>query len=159
MDFNSKNYQNIRLKKFFKTNSLFFWFHSAKINLNQWIKTEQHLKKLKLNHSKVLNGIMLKLFKNSIFANMKIVRGFVSFVNFSFKITDLKFSFVKKNFKPSFEIILIVLNNKIYSTSQLKGLNTFSYKKNVFDLYKSLDQHLKTGYLLTKDKKFRNNVI
>jgi len=154
MDFNSKNYQNIKLKKFFKDNSLFFWFHSAKINLNQWIKTEQNLKKLKLNHSKILNGITLKLFENSIFANFNsIVRGFISFVNFNFKITEFKCNFLKKDFKPSFEIILIILNSKIYSISQLKKLNTFSYKKNVFNLYKSLDHHLKIGHLLTEKKK------
>ena len=59
MDFNSKNYQSVKLKKFFKSNDFFFWYHSAKLDLNQWIHTEQNLKKLKLNYSKALNGITL----------------------------------------------------------------------------------------------------
>ena len=64
MDFNSKDYQNVKLKNFFKANGFFLWFHSAKLELNQWIYIEQNLKKLKLNYSKALNGITLKLFKN-----------------------------------------------------------------------------------------------
>jgi hypothetical protein len=141
------------LKKFFKTNTFFFWFHSAKLNLNQWIYLEQNLKKLKLSHSKVLNTITSKLFQNSIFENLRpAIRSFVSFVIPNFKTTELRFSSMKKNFKPSFELILIKLNNKIYAPSQLKGLNTFSYRKNMFNLYESLDQHLKTSYTLTKKK-------
>merc|ERR1711862_964603 len=150
MDFNSKDYQTAKLKNFFKINGFFFFFHSAKLNLNQWIHTE---KNLKLNYSKVLNGITLKLFKNSIYANISsIICSFVLFINSNFKTTELKFNLIKKDLKPSFELISVKLNNRIYSISQLKGLNIFSYKKNVSNLYGSLDQHLKTSYLLTKKK-------
>ena len=153
MDFNSKDYQNVKLKNFFKTNGFFLWFHSAKLELNQWIYIEQNLKKLKLNYSKNLNGITLKLFKNSIFKNLSLtICNFVLFINPSFKTTQLQLSSMKKNLKPSFKLISIKLNNKIYATSQLKGLDILSYRKNVFELHKSLDQHLKTSYLLTKKK-------
>merc|ERR1712194_20417 len=106
MDFNSKNYQNVKLKKKFQTNSFFFLFHSAKLDLNQWLQTEQNLKKLKLNYSKTLNGITLKLFENSIFKNLSLtICNFVLFVNPNFKTTQLQFSSVKKNLKPSFKLI------------------------------------------------------
>ena len=153
MDFNSKDYQNVKLKNFFKTNGFFFWFHSAKLDLNQWIHTEQKLKKLKLNYSKGLNGITLKLFKNSIYKNISpIVCSFVLFINPNFKTTELRLDSIKKDLKPSFELISVKIGNKIYSTSQLKGLNDFSYKKTVFNLHKSLDRHLKTSYSVTKKK-------
>ena len=153
MDFNSKGYQNAKLKNFFKTNGFFLWFHSAKLDLNHWIHIEQNLKKLKLNYSKALNGITLKLFKNSIYTNVSpVVCSFVLFINPNFKTTEIKLDLIKKDLKPSFKLISVKLNNKIYSTSQLKGLNDFSYKKNVFNLYNSLDQHLKTSYVLTKKK-------
>lgn len=153
MDFNSKDYQSVKLKNFFKTNGFFLLFHSAKLDLNQWIYTEQKLKKLKLNYSKGLNGITLKLFKNSIYTNISpIICSFVLFINPNFKTTELKPDLIKKDLKPSFELISVKVNNKIYSTSQFKGLNDFSYKKNVFNLYKSLDQQLKTSYRLTKRK-------
>ena len=153
MDFNSKDYQNAKLKNFFKTNGFFLWFHLAKLDLNQWTVTEQNLKKLKLNYSKVLNGITLKLFKNSIYTNIRpIVCSFVLFINSNFKTTELQLNSIEKNLKPSFKLISVKLNNKIYSTSQLKGLNEFSYKKSVFNLYGSLDQHLKKSYVLTQKK-------
>lgn len=153
MDFNSKDYQNAKLKNFFKTNGFFLWFHSAKLELNQWIYIEQNLKKLKLNYSKALNGITLKLFKNSIYTNVSpIVCSFVLFINSNFRTTELQLNSLEKDLKPSFKLISAKLNNKVYSVSQLKGLNHFSYKKNVFNLYCSLDQHLKISYILTKKK-------
>ena len=130
MDFNSKDYQSIKLKKFFKTNDFFFLFHSGKLNLNQWIQTEQNLKKLKLKYFKILNGPTLKLFKSSIYQNLSpVICSFIIFIHSNFKTTKLQLRSVKKNLKPSFELISIKLNNKIYSTSQLKGLNSFSYRE------------------------------
>ena len=153
MDFNSKDYQSVKLKKFFKTNDFFFLFHSAKLDLRQWTQTEQNLKKLKLKYSKALNGSTLKLFKNSIYENLSpIIGGFVLFLSPSFKTTELRLNSVKKELKPSFELISVKLNNKLYSTSQLKGFNTFSHRKNVFNLYCSLDRYLKTSYVLVKKK-------
>ena len=153
MDFNSKEYQSVKLKSFFKTNGFFLWFHSAKLDLNQWTRIEQNLKKLKLNYSKALNGITLKIFKNSIYTNISpIVCSFVLFINSNFKTTELQLDSIEKDLKPSFKLISMKLNNKVYSPSQLKGLKSLSYKKNVFNLHNTLDQHLKTSYSLTKKK-------
>lgn len=151
MDFNSKEYQRVKLKKFFKTNDFFFLFHAAKSGLNQWIQTEQNLKKLKLKYSKILNGATLESFQTSIYRNLSpIICGFVVLISPNFKTTNLKLKPIKKDLKPSFELISVKLNNKIYSTAQFKGLNDLSYRSNVFNLYKSFDRHLKTTYLLTK---------
>jgi hypothetical protein len=154
MDFNSKDYKSVKLKKFFKTNDFFFLFHSARLDLNQWIQTEQNLKKLKLKYSKALNGTTLKLFKNSIYKNLSpIIGGFVLFMSSSFKTPELRLNSIKKEVKPlSFELISVKLNNKLYSTSQLKGFNILSHRKNVFNLHRSLDRYLKTSYILTKKK-------
>ena len=69
MDFNLKDYQIFKLKKYFKNNSFFFLFHSAKLSLNQWIAVEQELKKLKLNYYKTINGTTLKTFEKSVYKN------------------------------------------------------------------------------------------
>jgi len=58
-----------------------------------------------------------------------------------------------KSLKLSFSLVSVKLNNKVYSVSQLNGLNELSYKKNVFKLHKVLDRQLKTSYLLTSKKK------
>ena len=153
MDFNLKDYQIFKLKKYFKNNNFFFLFHSAKLNLNQWTITEQNLKKLKLNYYKTLNGTTLKTLKNSIYRNTSsVISSFVVFINPKFKTTEFDLDLLVKNLKPSFSLISLKLNNKIYSPAQLKGIKSLSYKKNMFNLHKSLDKHLKTSYRLTNKK-------
>lgn len=153
MDFNLKDYQIFKLKKYFRNNNFFFLFHSAKLNLNQWTITEQNLKKLKLNYYKTLNGVTLKTLKSSIYKNSSsIVSSFVVFINPKFKTTVFDLESLIKNLKPSFSLISLKLNDKIYSPTQLKGLKSLSYKKNMFNLHKSLDRYLKTSYRLTNKK-------
>lgn len=153
MDFNLKDYQIVKLKKYFKNSDFFFLFHSAKLNLNQWTYTEQNLKKLKLNYSKTLNGTTLTTLKSSIYRNLSaVICGFVLFMDLNCKTTELDLKLLQSNLKPSFSLITVKLNNKIYSTSQLKGLNDLSYNKNIFNLHKSLDKYLKTSHVLTNKK-------
>ena len=153
MDFNLKDYQIFKLKKYFKNNDFFFLFHSAKLSLNQWTIIEQNLKKLKLSYYKTLNGTALKTLKNSIYKNISsVISSFVVFINPKFKTTEFDLDLLIKNLKPSFSLISLKLNNKIYSPAQLKGVKSLSYKKNMFNLHKSLDRHLKTSYRLTNKK-------
>ena len=155
MDFNFKTYQIVKLKKYLKKNGLFFLFHSAKLNLTKWALTEQNLKKLKLSYYKPLNKTTVKTFKNSIYKNFSFnIAGFIVFINSSYKTTELNLSSIIKILKPSFTLVSIKLNNKLYSTAQIKGLNDLSYNKSVFNLYKVLDKQLKTSYVLTNKKKF-----
>ena len=141
------------LKKYFKNNNFFFLFHSAKLNLNQWTITEQNLKKLKLNYYKTLNGTTLKTLKNSIFRNVSsVISSFVVFIDPKFKTTEFDLDLLTKTLKSSFSLISLKLNNKIYSPAQLKGVKSLSYKKNMFNLHKSLDRHLKSSYRLTNKK-------
>src|SRR6056300_1288225 len=150
MDFNLKDYQIFKLKKYFKNNGFFFLFHSSKLSLNQWIIVEQELKKLKLNYYKTLNGTTLKTFEKSIYKNSSpIITNFVIFIAPKFKTTEFDLERLTKDLNPSFSLISLKLNNKIYASTQLKGVKSLSYKKNVFNLYQSLDQHLKTSYRLT----------
>ena len=153
MDFNLKDYQVLKLKKYFKKNGFFLLFHSAKLSLNQWVVVEQELKKLKLNYHKTLNGTTLKTLEKSIYRNYSpVVTNFVIFVDPKFKATELDLESLRKEMKPSFSLISLKLNNKIYSPSQLKGVKTLSYKKNMFNLCRSLDEHLKTSHRLTQQK-------
>nr|YP_010134117.1 hypothetical protein KYU77_mgp27 [Tryblionella apiculata]QWM93607.1 hypothetical protein [Tryblionella apiculata] len=150
MDLNTKSYQILKLKKYFKNNDFFFLFHSAKLNSVKWLNTEQNLKKLKLGYYKPLNRTSVKTLQNSIYKNFtSSIGGFILFVNSLYKDTELNLQNIVKNLKPSFALIGIKLNNKIYSTSQLKGMKDLSYKRNVFTLHQTLDKYLKTSYTLT----------
>ena len=154
MDFNLKNYQIFKLKKYLKKNDFFFLFHSAKLSLNKWTSIEQNLKKLKLEYYKPLNRTTSKIFKSSIFENFSsIIGGFVLFVNSSNKNNELNLKHITKTLKPNFVLISVKLNNKIYSPAQLKGMKDLSYKKNVFNLHRSLNRYLKTSHVLTSKSK------
>jgi len=154
MDFNFKTYQIAKLKKYLKDESLFLLFNSTKLSLTKWTFTEQNLKKLKLDYSKFLNKTTVKTFKNSIYKNFSSnIVGFILFVNSNQKHIELNLTSLAKTLKSSFTLISIKLNNKIYSTSQIKGLSDLSYNKSVFNLYRVLDKQLKTTYLLTSKKK------
>ena len=154
MDFNSKTYQITKLKKYFKRESLFFLFNSTKLNLMRWTSTEQTLKKLNLNYYKFLNKTTIKTLKNSIYKNVSSnIAGFIIFLNLTHRHIELNLGSVLKVLKPSFTLVSLKLNNKVYSTTQLKGLNELSYNKSVFNLYRVLDKQLKTSYILTNKKK------
>jgi len=153
MDFNLKNYQIIKLKKYFKNTGFFLLFHSVKLDLIKWAIREQNLKKLKLNYYKPLNKIWITTFKNSIYKNFSSsIGGFILIINPNYKLTELNLQSTIKNLKPWFILISVKLNNKIYSFSQLKGMQSLSYKKNIFNLYKTFDKQLKMSYVLTNNK-------
>ena len=154
MDFNLKNYQIFKLKKYLKNNDFFFLFHSAKLNSIKWRDTEQNLKKLKLNYYKPLNRTTIKALKESIYSNFSsIVSGFILFVNPAYKNNEINLSLITKDLKPSFTLIGAKFNNKIYATSQLKGMKELSYKKNMFTLHRTLDRYLKATYIITGNSK------
>lgn len=156
MDFKPKTYQKVKLKKYFKTNDFFLLFHSAKLSLTKWMNIEQTLKNLKLNYYKPLNKTTITILRSSIFKNVRPnIVGFVLFVNARCTQTNLNLPHIVKSLKSSFKLISIKLNNKIYSNTQVKGLQDLSYGKTAFNLYKVLDKHLKTGYILT-NKKFNS---
>lgn len=153
MDFNSKTSQRIKLKKLFKTNDLLFLCHSAKSDLNQWIQIEQSLKKLKLKYAKFLNSTTLTLFESSIYKNLNsIICGFLLFIRPEYRTTQIDLDYIRRIFKPLFELVSVKLNNKVYSSSQLKGLKSFSHRKNMFNLHQSLDRYLKVTYKLTEKR-------
>jgi hypothetical protein len=154
MDFNSKTYQITKLKKYFKRESLFFLFNSTKLNLMRWASTEQTLKKLNLNYYTFLNKTTIKTLKSSIYKNASSnIAGFIIFINLTHRHIELNLGSVLKVLKPSFTLVSLKLNNKVYSTAQIKGLNELSYNKSVFNLYRVLDKQLKTSYIITNKKK------
>ena len=119
----------------------------------QMAKLKQNLKKLKLDYHKPLNKVTVKTLENSIYKNFSAnIAGFVMFLNTTYKTTEVNLPAVIKSLKPSFTLVSVKLNNKIYSTSQLKGLNDLSYKKTVFNFHQVLDRQLKTSYILTNKK-------
>jgi len=154
MDFSFKKYQILKLQKYFKNKGLFFFVHCNKLNLSQWTHIEQNLTKLELNYYKPLNKVLNKILKNSIYKNFSfIVNGFVLFVNSSNDNKELNLQQIQKSLAANFLLTGVKLNNKVYSTTQVKQMKTLSYKQNMFVLHNTLDRYLKSSYALTGTKK------
>ena len=151
MDYNLKNYQILKTKKYFKNNNFFFIYHSSKLNSKDWIKIEQKIKKLKLKHYKIFNGTTIKIIQESIYKNYsKSISGLILVIKPKFKSTEIKLLELKKELKILFVLLSIKVNNKIYFVSQISDIETFSYKKEVLKLYKILEKSTKISNIFKK---------
>lgn len=149
MDYTLKAYQTKKTKKFFKNNSIFFFFNFSKLKPKEWLKIEQQLKQLKLTQYKILNGITTKIFYNSIFVNYSnLITGLITLVKPDFKNTELKLNEINKKLSTLFSLLSLKLNTKVYLTNQFAKIKTLSYAKNILELYKTLEKSTKTLYVL-----------
>lgn len=150
MDLNSKIYKVSKAKSYFKNSSLSFFFHVAKLSATESSVTEKNLKKLKLEHYKIFNTSGSFLLENSIFRNYrKTICSTVLFVKPQYKLTVLNSEVLKKQLEPSFILLFVKLNNRIYSLKQTQKVETFSYKESVSRCYNLLNSKLKLTYVLT----------
>ena len=154
MDHNLKKYRVLKVKNNFKNSDLLFFYHSSKIKSNKWMLTEQHLKKIKLEYNQIYNGTAIKTINKSIYLNIKqIISGVIIFAKPIFKLTTLKLKTVKNDLSPSFILLFLKLNNKIYILPQFNNINTFNYKTTVFNLNRNLNRYTKTVYRLKNQSK------
>lgn len=154
MDFDFKSYQIKRFKNYFKKVGCFLIFQSSRSNFLKWLRTEQEIRKLKANYYKPLNKATVSTLKDSIYSNFSSVfSSFILLFSFTFKSTSYNFQHVLRELKPSFTLVGLKINDKIYPPTQLKGFKDFSYRKNMFNLYRLLDKNLKLSYTLTNQKK------
>jgi hypothetical protein len=143
MKFTSKNYKIIKTKSYLKTNNLFFIFSGINQNSSNWIKTEQELKKINFNYYKIFNKTSTKIFKNSIYKN---IAHTINSITFFIKPT-LNNKLIKKKVlfnMETFFFLAFKMNNKIYSSNQLKHVNSLNYYENKLLLYQFGITHIKS---------------
>ena len=145
MKLNTKKYKITKSKNYFKTNNLFFIASGINKNSSEWLTTEQGLKKINFNSYKLFNKTTLKILKSSTYDNIKPT---INGPSFLLKPTTLTKSLSKQlviiNLDSLFFTLLIIkLNNKIYSTSLLKNTYSLTYKKNKLVFYQFNLVHLK----------------
>jgi hypothetical protein len=135
MKLTPKNYKTIKTKNYLKKNNLFFFFNGINQNSNNWIRTKQDLQNLNLNYYKIFNKTSIATFKNSIYKNNDApINGLTLLI----KPTSHNILITKKilfSLDP-FIFLAFKLNNKIYSLTQIKQINSFSYYNNKLLLYK-----------------------
>lgn len=130
MQFSSKDYKILKTKNYLKENYLFFFFNSIHRNSNDGIIIEQNLKKFNLNYYKIFNKTSKTTINNSIYKNSnELINSMTIFIKPISHSLELKKSNLLSCFEPlMFNMLAVKLNNKIYSTSQLKEINTLNYK-------------------------------
>ena len=145
-----KSYKLFKVKYYLKTTKFFVFYHGTNINLKNWIKIEQILKKSQLQQYKVYNTFLIKIIKNSIFKNiMTLIQGpiIIVYIKTPSNLTINKLIEVN----PLLSFLSIRINNKFYAVSQIKNIKSISFVKNVIIFHKSLKMFLKIPYYKLKN--------
>lgn len=147
-----KNYQILKIKHYFKNNSILLLSNGINQKANNWVKLEQGLKTINLSYYKPYNKIARKILQTSIYSN------FVNLINGPFFLLTPKNKtiLIKKLLKKEtleflkFRLLALKLNKKIYSNKQIQKLNSFVYKDAVALFYQFLLINLKISQTLIK---------
>ena len=149
MKFKLKAYKVFKTKYYLKQKKLFFLYAATSLNVKNWLTVEQTLKKSNLNYYRLSNTLAIKTMKASIYTNYKqLINSLTILVNTGSK-TALE---LKKliNLKNILTLLSIKLNNKIYSISQLKNLNSLDYNQAVLRLFQFFIIYLTYAFKITQ---------
>jgi len=153
MDFNLKTYKLFKIKHFFKTVNVFFFFHGVSVNNKNWIKIEQALINYQLDYYRVYNTLTNTVLKKSIFKNLTpLINGpLILIKNKNLKKFSLAFNTLRI-INSSMCFLCLKLNNKIYTKRQINSLNKVTYIENISVFHKLLGNFTKTPYFRLKSK-------
>ena len=140
--------QTFKLKKkknLIKTNKLFLFYYCINTNSHNWIHTVQALKKLNLSHYKIFNKSAQQALKEStIRITSNTIDSTLLLIKPKHQI-DLIFkqTVVTKLSTFLLTLVLMKINNNLYSLNQIKITKTFNYKENKFALYQLCISNMK----------------
>src|SRR6476620_8642663 len=145
MKFSAKNYKINKTKNYIQTNNILFFFNGVNKNSNDWIHTEQNLKKINFKYYKVFNKTTKKALNDSIYNRASnTINGITFFIKTeTIKKNLLKTTIVKDLKLLLFILLTIKLNNKLYSANQLNKNNSLNYMDNKLLMYQFGVAHLK----------------
>ena len=156
MKFNLKTYQLSRSKKYLTEHSLLILSYNANQNSFNWLSVEQGLHKLNFKYYKNYNNTTIKMIEKTIFRN------FLQMISSTFfllrteqinnKFLTNKILLVKNLQDVQFNIHSLKLNNKIYSITQLKKINSLRYDDSIKIFHQFLNTHFKCCYIFTNQK-------
>ena len=147
MEFTSKEYKTFKIKNYLKNDKNFFFFNGINQNYSNWVKTEQSLKNINLSYYKILNKTSNKTFQNSIYKNMRFSINSVTFFIKPIILNPLLSKKILFNL-DIFVFLAFKLNNKIYSSTQVKYTNSFNYCENKLLLFQFNLINIKSGFLI-----------
>lgn len=145
MEFTAKNYKINKVKNYIKTNNILFFFNGVNKDSNDWVHTEQILKKKNFKYYKVFNKTTKKTLSNSVFCKASsTASGLMFLIKPEVKTKNLLKNIIAKDLKFLLFILLAIkLNNKLYSANQLIKTTSFHYIDNKLLIYQFGVVHLK----------------
>jgi hypothetical protein len=145
MEITSKLHNIAKTKTYLKKHNLFFLFNGINTNSLDWLIVEQNLKLTKFNYRKIINKNVSKSLEKSIYNNLSFaLTGVLFFVEPNNNVKFLSKKILSNKFESLFFTLLVVkLNNKLYSAKTLKNMNFLNYKDNNLLLFQSLVVNLK----------------
>jgi hypothetical protein len=146
-----KNYRILKIKKYFKINQLFFFINGVNRNSINLLLIKQKLKTIGFNYYTILNGASIKVLNVSIYFTIC-----STLTGFTFLIKPLqKTFFFKQTILNTFhqlfvKLLLIKLNNKLYTAKFLKKTYSLKYTQTKLLLYQFNLALIKNKYKLFK---------
>jgi hypothetical protein len=130
MKLNVKDYKVIKTKKYIQTNDFFFFVHGISQNSLDELLIKQGLQTVEFSSYKLLNKITLHTLNSSIFQGTQALIGCSTFI---IKPLSSK-HFVKQTLSNTFqslffELLVVKLNNQMYSLTSLQNLHSLNYRQ------------------------------
>ena len=149
MNLNLKAYKLLKTKTFIENNSLVLVFN--KLNMN--IKSESRIFLNNYQSYLIRSKLTKKILKNSILCNLSfLINGTVVLIVLKkkkIKKKDFNLNFLTE-LKTQSLFIGLKLNNKLYSSAQLRKAKTLNYNKNIKNFHNILNFYLISNSLKLK---------
>jgi hypothetical protein len=146
-----KDYKILRTKEYFKASNLFFFVNGVNKSSLDWLPAKQGLKTIGFSYYKLLNRTTVKTLSNSIYSNIKpVISGSTFFIRPQ---TEKNFSkqTITNTFDPLlFELLMVKLNNRVYSLTSLKNAYSLNYNETKLLFYQLNTTHLKACSKISK---------
>jgi hypothetical protein len=132
MELTPKNHKLIKTRHYIKTNNLIFIYNGVNQNYLNWVISEQKMKTLNINYFKVSNKITIKIFKKSLhYGIVSSINAIICLIKLNLSQKNLPKNSELAQLNPSlFILIMLKINNKIYSIKQFHNLKIEDYKNN-----------------------------
>jgi len=152
MELTTKNYKINKIKNYIKNNHIFFLFNGNTLKSYDWIITEQSFKNMNFKYYKIFNKAAIKTLNKSVYKQIKTtINGITFFIRPTQNIPLLTKQLLFNNFESLFfSLIALKINNKMYSSKQLKNISSLNYKTNKLLIYQFNITHLKFYYHFSK---------
>lgn len=152
MELTTKNYKTSKIRNYVRINHTFFLFNGNTLNSNDWIITEQALKNMNFKYYKIFNKAAIKTLNKSIYQQVKnTINGITFFIRPTPELSSITKKVLFNNFEPLLlSLIALKINNKIYSSKQLKNTYSLNYRSNKLLIYQFSVTHLKFYYNFSK---------